>query len=128
MTHRENFLSFDFAALDYNNPNGNEYAFRMVGVDEDWVYAGTRRHADYPTLRPGDYIFHVKGSNSDGVGADRHRSVTRHAGDDRAADLAGGQPDQVESAAGAALLPASARMSVRAMAMISAAGTPFRGR
>ncbi|MGD8997876.1 MAG: two-component regulator propeller domain-containing protein, partial [Anaerolineae bacterium] len=67
LTHRENFVSFDFAALDYNNPSGNEYAFRMVGVDEDWVYAGTRRHADYPNLRPGDYVFRVKGSNSDGV-------------------------------------------------------------
>jgi signal transduction histidine kinase len=75
LTHRENFVSFDFAALDYNNPNGNEYAFRMVGVDEDWVYAGTRRHADYPNLRPGDYVFRVKGSNSDGVWNEEGTSV-----------------------------------------------------
>ena len=39
----------------------------MDGVDEDWVFAGTRRHADYPNLSPGDYIFRVKGSNNDGV-------------------------------------------------------------
>jgi signal transduction histidine kinase/ligand-binding sensor domain-containing protein len=75
LTHRENFVSFDFAALDYNNPKGNEYAFRMVGVDEDWVYAGTRRHADYPNLRPGDYLFRVKGSNSDGVWNEEGTSV-----------------------------------------------------
>jgi signal transduction histidine kinase len=75
LTHRENFVSFDFAALDYNNPSGNEYAFRMEGVDEDWVYAGTRRHADYPNLRPGDYVFRVKGSNSDGVWNEEGTSV-----------------------------------------------------
>jgi signal transduction histidine kinase len=39
----------------------------MEGLDEDWVYAGTRRHADYPNLPPGKYVFRVKGSNNDGV-------------------------------------------------------------
>jgi signal transduction histidine kinase/streptogramin lyase len=67
LTHRENFISFDFAALDYNNPQENQYAYRMDGVDEDWVQAGTRRHVDYPNLSPGDYVLRVKGSNSDGV-------------------------------------------------------------
>jgi signal transduction histidine kinase/ligand-binding sensor domain-containing protein len=67
LTHEDNFLSFDFAALDYNNPEQNQYAYKMVGVDEDWVYIGNRRHTDYPNLRPGNYIFKVIGSNSDGV-------------------------------------------------------------
>jgi len=67
LDHRDNFLSFDFAALDYHNPEKNQYAYRMDGVDEDWVYAGTRRHTDYPNLRPGDYTFRVKGSNNDGI-------------------------------------------------------------
>jgi signal transduction histidine kinase len=76
LTHRENFVSFDFSALDYNNPDKNQYAYRMVGVDEDWVYAGTRRHADYPNLQPGDYVFRVKGSNSDGVWNEEGTSVS----------------------------------------------------
>jgi signal transduction histidine kinase/ligand-binding sensor domain-containing protein len=67
LMHKENFLSFDFAALDYNSPEKNHYAYRLEGVDEDWVYAGTRRHADYSNLGPGDYVFRVKGSNNDGV-------------------------------------------------------------
>jgi signal transduction histidine kinase len=48
-------------------PEKNQYAYRLEGLDRDWVYAGTRRHADYPDLKPGDYVFRVKGSNSDGV-------------------------------------------------------------
>ncbi|NIV37696.1 MAG: hypothetical protein GWN58_52255, partial [Anaerolineae bacterium] len=75
LTHRENFLSFDYAALDLSNSEKNQYAFRLEGVDEDWVQAGTRRHADYPNLRPGDYVFRVKGSNSDGVWNEEGTSV-----------------------------------------------------
>ena len=67
LTYRENFVSFEFAALDYTIPEKNEYAYMMEGLNRDWVYAGTRRHADYPNLQPGDYVFRVKGSNNDGV-------------------------------------------------------------
>jgi len=67
LSYQDNFISFDFAALDYTAPEENQYAYVMEGLDEDWVYAGTRRHADYPGLKPGDYVFRVKGSNNDGV-------------------------------------------------------------
>ncbi|UCF60837.1 MAG: hypothetical protein JSV37_13930 [Anaerolineaceae bacterium] len=65
--HDENFLSFEFAALDYTDPQQNQYAYQMAGLDLDWVQSGNRRHADYPDLRPGDYTFRVIGSNNDGV-------------------------------------------------------------
>jgi signal transduction histidine kinase/ligand-binding sensor domain-containing protein len=67
LTYKENFLSFEFAALDYTAPEKNRYAYRLEGVDPDWVEAGTRRRADYPNLRPGNYILRVKGSNNAGV-------------------------------------------------------------
>jgi signal transduction histidine kinase/ligand-binding sensor domain-containing protein len=67
LPYRDNFLSFEFAALDYTAPAQNQYAYQMEGLDRDWVYAGTRRHVDYPNLSPGDYLFRVKGSNSDGI-------------------------------------------------------------
>jgi signal transduction histidine kinase/ligand-binding sensor domain-containing protein len=75
LNYQDNFVSFDFAALDYSNPGKNQYAYWMEGIDEDWVQAGTRRHADYPNLRPGDYVFHVKGSNNDGVWNEEGASV-----------------------------------------------------
>jgi signal transduction histidine kinase len=67
LSYQNNFISFEFAALDYNASDKNQYAYKMEGLDQDWVYAGTRRHADYPNLRPGDYVFRVKGSNNDGI-------------------------------------------------------------
>ncbi len=67
LAYDDNFISFDFATLDYTAPRKNQYAYKMEGLDPDWVVAGTRRHADYPNLRPGEYVFRVQGSNNDGV-------------------------------------------------------------
>ena len=67
LPYDENFLSFEFAALSYISPERNQYAYKMEGLDKDWVYSGTRRYASYPNLNPGEYIFRVKGSNNDGV-------------------------------------------------------------
>ncbi|WP_426295213.1 hybrid sensor histidine kinase/response regulator transcription factor [Dyadobacter endophyticus] len=67
LPYDENFLSFEFVSLDYNAPEKNQYAFQLVGVDNDWVYSGNRHFARYTDLRPGTYTFRVKGSNNDGV-------------------------------------------------------------
>jgi signal transduction histidine kinase/DNA-binding NarL/FixJ family response regulator len=65
--YSDNFVSFTFSAVDFVNPSKNLYASMMEGFDKDWVQTGTRRYASYTNLAPGSYIFHVKGSNSDGV-------------------------------------------------------------
>jgi signal transduction histidine kinase len=67
LSYRENFVSFEFAALDYAAPEQNQYAYLMEGLDRDWVQIGTRRHVDYSNLEPGHYVFRVRGTNSDGV-------------------------------------------------------------
>ena len=67
LSYKQNFLSFDFASLDYTKPAKNQYAYTMEGLDKNWNYIGNRRHADYPDLKPGEYIFKVKGSNNDGL-------------------------------------------------------------
>ena len=68
LSYSDDVFSFEFAALDYFSPEKNKYAYKMDGVDKDWVYVNAeQRFAAYTTLPPGNYIFHVKGSNSDGV-------------------------------------------------------------
>jgi len=62
-----NAFSFEFAALDFAEPQKNQYAYKLEGFDRDWIACGTRRYARYTNLDGGDYIFRVKGSNSDGV-------------------------------------------------------------
>ncbi len=67
LSYKDNFISFEFAALDYTAPEKNQYAYKMEGFDRDWVDAGRRRYASYTNLPGGDYTFRVKGSNNDGV-------------------------------------------------------------
>ncbi|QHT70760.1 hypothetical protein GXP67_30985 [Rhodocytophaga rosea] len=67
LTYKENFLSFDFVALNYIQPEKNKYAYQLIGVDKDWVYSANRRFVSYTDLDPGSYTFRVKASNNDGV-------------------------------------------------------------
>ena len=68
LSHRDTFFSFEFAALDFTAPEKNKYAYRMEGLNEEWIATGSeKRFAHFTTVPPGSYIFRVKGSNSDGV-------------------------------------------------------------
>lgn len=67
LKYDQNFLSFTFAALDFKNPKQNQFAYKMEGVDANWVYSGNRNFAGYPNLAPDDYIFKVKAANNDGL-------------------------------------------------------------
>lgn len=75
LTHDQNFFSLTFAALDYVNPLQNRFAYRMAGVDERWIEAGTRNYARYTHLDPGNYVFQVRGSNSENVWNEAGASV-----------------------------------------------------
>jgi ligand-binding sensor domain-containing protein len=67
LAYDQNFFSFEFSALDFTDPPKNHYAYKLDGVDKDWVYCGTRRIASYTDIAPGNYTFRVKGSNNEGV-------------------------------------------------------------
>ena len=76
LTYQENVFSFEFAALDYSAPEKNKYAYKMEGVDRDWVYTdASRRFATYTNLDPGEYTFKVKGSNNDGIWNEEGTSI-----------------------------------------------------
>ncbi len=67
LSYKDTFFSFEFAALDYTISQKNQYAYKLEGFDQEWVYCGTRRYASYTNLNGGKYTFRVKGANSDGV-------------------------------------------------------------
>jgi len=67
LPYDRNFVTLDFASLDYARPEKNEFEYKLEGLDKDWIDAGSRRYATYTSLNPGTYTFHVKGSNNDGV-------------------------------------------------------------
>jgi serine phosphatase RsbU (regulator of sigma subunit) len=67
LTYWQNDIEIEFVALHFYRSNNNNYAYKLDNYDEDWRFVGTTRSAVYTNLDPGDYIFRVKASNSDGV-------------------------------------------------------------
>ena len=68
LSYRDYVFSFGFAALDYSNPGKIRYAYKLDGIDKDWIYTDAdNRYATYTTLPGGSYIFRVKATNSDGL-------------------------------------------------------------
>lgn len=67
LTHRDYVLSFEFAALSFVNPEMNQYAYRMDGLEDEWNYVNDRRFVTYTTLAPGKYTFRVKAAGSNGI-------------------------------------------------------------
>jgi len=78
LSYQDDFIAFDFSALDFNAPAKNQYAYQLEGVDQDWVNAGTRRYASYTNLAGGDYVFRVKASNNDGVWNEQATTLQIH--------------------------------------------------
>lgn len=61
-------VGIEFAALDYADPRRTRFAYRLDGVDADWIAAGAEyRVAAYGRLAPGAYRLRVRGSNRAGV-------------------------------------------------------------
>lgn len=68
LKYHENIFSLEFAALNYSNPEKNQYAYKLEGFNNDWLTAdGRHRTVTYTNLDPGKYTFRVKASNGDGA-------------------------------------------------------------
>lgn len=63
---RTSNLELDFTAATLSMPERVRFRYRLVGLEDDWREAGTRRAAFYTNLGPGNYRFEVLASNEDG--------------------------------------------------------------
>jgi signal transduction histidine kinase/ligand-binding sensor domain-containing protein/DNA-binding response OmpR family regulator len=67
LKYNQNFLGIEFAVLDFKNPEKIQYAFILENFEEKWNYVINQNKAVYRVLRPGEYTFKVRGTNSDGL-------------------------------------------------------------
>lgn len=67
LSYRDYALAFEFATLNYANPQKSRHRYMLEGFDKNWVEAGAGRLARYTNVPPGDYVFRVRGANNDGV-------------------------------------------------------------
>ncbi len=67
LAHDQNMFTIEFSSLDFRAHDRNRYRYRLDGFTEGWIDAGTQRSATFTNLDPGEYEFHVIGSNNHGV-------------------------------------------------------------
>lgn len=70
LNYDENFFSFELAALIFDNPSKSQYAYKLEGLSDKWIYLLNRRTIDFSGINPGNYIFKVKATNEDEVWSD----------------------------------------------------------
>ncbi|NBC82783.1 MAG: PAS domain-containing protein [Bacteroidetes bacterium] len=67
LPYRENVITIDYVGINYVQPEGTMYRYKMEGFDKKWQEAGNKRSATYTNLGPGKYTFQVIAGNKDGV-------------------------------------------------------------
>ena len=61
LASNENFISIGFSALGFFRPEDFQFAYQLVGVNDDWVNADADNLvAAYTALDGGDYVFRLK--------------------------------------------------------------------
>ena len=76
LNHKQNFFSIEFAALDYTDSQNISYAYKLDGFDEDWITMPKQHIANYTNIQPGEYLFRVKSTNSNGVWMDNEHTLS----------------------------------------------------
>ncbi|NUM72590.1 MAG: hypothetical protein HUU43_17250 [Ignavibacteriaceae bacterium] len=67
LNYDDNLFSVSFTALNFINPELNQYAYKLEGFDDQWISNGNRREVFFSNLDPGEYTLRIAASNNDGV-------------------------------------------------------------
>jgi signal transduction histidine kinase/ligand-binding sensor domain-containing protein len=63
----QNSVGFEFTAINFRAPERTVYEYMLEGYDNAWISSEARRYANYTNLPYGDYTFHVRAINADGI-------------------------------------------------------------
>ena len=75
LSYKDNILSFTFAALSYNDPDKNKFAYMLKGLNDNWINKNTNGEVTFTNLPPGKYTLLVKGTNNDGLWSSHIASI-----------------------------------------------------
>ncbi|MEP1033449.1 two-component regulator propeller domain-containing protein [Ekhidna sp.] len=77
LTHKDYVFAIEFAALAFKKLPDIKYAYRLAPFHEDWIYTDYKdRKAVFTNVPPGEYMFHVKSTNTDGDWIEKTTSLS----------------------------------------------------
>ncbi len=69
-------IEIEYTGLSFVVPEKVQFKFKLEGINEQWIDAGTRRKAYFTHLPPGEYIFRVVACNNAGVWNEKGASIS----------------------------------------------------
>ncbi len=67
LKYNQSSFSIEFASLSFSAPKNNRYAYKMNGLDNQWIYLDKPERIIFSNVPYGKYRFQIKASNNDGV-------------------------------------------------------------
>lgn len=65
LSYKQNFFGFTFTNLDFENGDKARYAYKLEGIDTDWMQLPpTKRTTSYTNLKGGSYVLRFKESQN----------------------------------------------------------------
>lgn len=78
LSYKNSVITIGYTGLNFGSYRGNQFAYRLLGFEEDWNYVGAQRRATYTNLSPGEYEFQVMIANNFGVWNEDYATLTIH--------------------------------------------------
>ncbi len=67
---KSSMLKVKFAALEFSDPDKNQFQLYLEGFDDDWQTARSSNEEGFSDLPVGEYTLYVRGANSDYIWSD----------------------------------------------------------
>lgn len=74
--HNQNFITINYNVLNYTENVSYNYAYKLEGLNDDWVNVADKQEANFTNLHPGTYVFKVRASTRDGKYMSESLSLT----------------------------------------------------
>jgi len=71
----QNSFSLQFSVPNFLSMKHDIFAYKLEGVNQDWIYISDNQPVTYSNLNPGHYVFQVKAGNRDGKWSEEVREL-----------------------------------------------------
>lgn len=75
LTHAQSSFVVTFSALNYLFPKQNRYAYKVEGINKEWIQLGNRNEISFMNMTEGNYVLCVKGCNNDGLWSENYTKL-----------------------------------------------------
>ncbi len=75
LRHDQNFITAEFAAMQFDFPEKIQYRYMLTGFDKTWILPGNGNRVSYTSLPPGNYELLLNASNTSGKWSSYTRSI-----------------------------------------------------